>query len=140
MKIAIEEFLIEHVWYLFFGFLIALGILIFWIWRRKHKKSRYNNWKEERINLGFYVLVFARNEDPFLEELFTENELLEAKIKLLRKEKSKTEFALVIISVSLLFQFLPRVLERSNKKKGDEQDKDSKRINIEVSTVESGNG
>ncbi len=80
--------------------LITLAMIITTITNTKRKR-RYMLWKKDVFNLGVFVREWERNEDKFIEELFSENEKLSDENKALKSHVTK--FAIVLFIIYIAF-------------------------------------
>ena len=96
----------------------ATMVMMVTIMHMKNNRAKYIHWKSAKINLlGVYKTEWERNDDVLLNELWEENRLLEAKLKLVNKDLTNlsavTIFILGIISLREKFKKQPE--NKSNK-------------------------
>lgn len=84
-------------------------ILAIIIAQKKSLRNKYIDWKRDVLKLPFFHREWERNDDKLLQELYTENERLQAELNLRNKEFTK----LTILTLILL---LPTVLKSKLKK------------------------
>ena len=76
--------------------LTTFTIIIIAITNTKRKR-RYMLWKKDTFNLGVFVREWERNNDKFIEELFSENEKLSEENKALKSDVTKIFIVVFII-------------------------------------------
>ena len=76
--------------------LITFTIIIITITNTKRKR-RYMLWRRDIFNLGVFVREWERNDDKFIEELFSENEKLSEENKALKSDVTKIVIVVFVI-------------------------------------------
>lgn len=77
--------------------------LIFVLFTNSNKKKRYMSWKGDILNLGVFKREWVRDDDKFIQELFSENEKLTLENSTLKKDITKLT---ILTLLFLIFQKL----------------------------------
>jgi uncharacterized membrane protein YbaN (DUF454 family) len=91
----------------------TIAIIIISI-RSTKRKNRYADWKKDTLNLGVFVREWERNDDMFIEELFSENKKLSLENKALSKNLTLVSMAVLIW---FIFSNFEKLLKNSFKKR-----------------------
>ncbi|MBU1012685.1 MAG: hypothetical protein KKG99_06755 [Bacteroidetes bacterium] len=96
---TIKEIMKENAFVIsIYALLTTLIIVIIAVTNNKRKKW-FIDWKKDTLNLYVFKREWERNDDKFMELLFSENEKLSAENKILKKDINKVSILFLIILI-----------------------------------------
>ena len=100
---VIEAKMIDNIFTIICFVLSTIAVMVIMVIDKKKRRDKYMVWKKQTLNLVIYSKEWERTDDAVLQQLFDENQRLENENKLLKKEKSKLSFVLLLSTIFSIF-------------------------------------